>query len=407
MITINELFHSVNQCCGCGSCANICPESVIEMNPDQLGFLYPKIINKNQCIDCKLCMKVCPIKYVDNIHSQFIDFYAGYIADKAELISSASGGLATAVSQKFIQTGGIVYGVRYTTDWSGVTYQRADRVEALESFKTSKYAQSVKDDVYTQVLLDLKKGIKVLFVGLPCDILAIKIRVPSRLQNNLFLMELVCHGPTSQEVQKQFIMHLTKNGNSISFFSTRAKRDGKWKPFYICAKFDNGSVFFEKFHKSAYGAAFRYLKRPSCYTCRVKGEHLAGDLMIGDYHYVEKGMRGFNKHGVSSALVHNQKGQELLSDLSGFILFAISKRGALGNAAITKAIPAPNLQKKFEEDFIRNGLFHAYRLPFVRKSNIKRDFISIIMNIGVKVKRFLFPHRDSMIDFDRRNNPLL
>lgn len=47
-------------CCGCSACQNACPQSCIDMNEDNEGFLYPTV-NIQKCIDCHLCEKVCPI----------------------------------------------------------------------------------------------------------------------------------------------------------------------------------------------------------------------------------------------------------------------------------------------------------------------------------------------------------
>ena len=48
------------RCCGCGSCANICPVGCIEMRPDEEGFLYPSVDEK-RCVNCGRCEKSCPI----------------------------------------------------------------------------------------------------------------------------------------------------------------------------------------------------------------------------------------------------------------------------------------------------------------------------------------------------------
>lgn len=393
MITKDELYKSEPECCGCGSCVDVCPKSVLSMKADQSGFLYPVVEHGECCVDCKLCISVCPEKNYQTVNSVFTEFYAGYIEDEKELISCASGGLATALSKKFLRNGGIVYGCAYSEDWRSVEYIKVTNESEIDRLKTSKYAQSVKGNVYHQIIEDLKSGIKVLFIGLPCEVLSVRTRIPEKLQESLFLVELVCHGPTSQEVHRQYLDRAAAKNDELVYFSTREKKDGEWKPFYICAKYKNGKTVYEQFHKSAYGAAFRYLKRPSCYSCQIKGEHLAGDLMIGDYHYVEEGMKGYNRHGVSSALVHNPKGKALLEGIDevGFHLVEINKRGALGNGAITKAIPAPEGQLQFRKVFESEGLDKASKQGFVRKSNAQRAIKEAIMHYGVIAKRILVP----------------
>ncbi len=388
---ISQLFETKDKCCGCGLCANMCPTGTIVMEPDEQGFLYPSIKEEAMCISCGKCINVCPIKNVQKQTSQFTDYYAGSFAENEETISCASGGAATAISSGFLRAGGVVYGAAYSDDWKDILYLRADKPQDLERLKGSKYAQADKGMTYQSIQKDLKQGIDVLFIGLPCDVAAVKgvfEKYP-----NLYTAELICHGPTSAKVHQQYCDDIEKTmGGTLDFFSCRYKNRGQWKPFYIFARTKNGKKHLVKFHSSSYGAAFRYLKRPSCYACPIKGNALRGDLMLGDYHYVEEGMKGYNPHGVSSILVHNQQGEKLLSLLgSEFHLTPIQQRGAEANRAIFHPISAPENADAFVQTFIKEGLAKAGRLPMVRASNMKRFVKEKVMKCGVKVKRLLLP----------------
>ena len=47
MIQIKEKSN----CCGCTACASICPKDAITMEPDALGFKYPKVdMDKCPCV---------------------------------------------------------------------------------------------------------------------------------------------------------------------------------------------------------------------------------------------------------------------------------------------------------------------------------------------------------------------
>ena len=45
-------------CCGCGACANICPEDCIILNINGKGFYQPTI-DEDKCISCGKCEDVC------------------------------------------------------------------------------------------------------------------------------------------------------------------------------------------------------------------------------------------------------------------------------------------------------------------------------------------------------------
>ncbi len=392
MKTTSDLFEHKSDCCGCELCVSVCPKKIIQMKADKSGFFYPSISDSSFCIDCGACIACCPVKHADEVRSEFIDYYAGSLTDESELVSCASGGLATQISREIIRKGGVVYGAAYTADCYSAAYVRADTVSDLEQFKGSKYCQVRKNDIYSEIANDLKTGVLVLFIGLPCDVTAAARKFSGF--SNLYTIELICHGPTSIKVQGEYTKRLEDRfGSKVKRFSSRYKKNGKWIPFFIHAEFENGKSFTEQFHNGDYGAAFRYLKRQSCYACKFKENHFSGDLMIGDYHYVEKGMPGFNSHAVSVAAVHNEKGEALLKMCSAenFRLVQIGRRGGLANGAIHKAVPKPDGQDEFRATFEKSGLHAASGLRFVRESRRKRNVKEKIKKAAVRIKRILIP----------------
>lgn len=384
------LYARKGECCGCEACANACPKGIIEMVADAEGFLYPHISKTDLCIHCHKCEKVCPIKnssQVPDFHERAI---AGYSLSEDEVKMSASGSFATAMAKGFINHGGVVYGVAYTNDFLGIEYRRATLISELDCFRTSKYAQARKNDIFKIVLADLKEGRKVLFIGLPCDTYALQLFLNKEYEN-LFICALICHGPTSLKVHQQYTSGLIcKYQSRIKAFSVRYKKEG-WKPYYIRAEFENGNVYLEKFAQSTYGVAFLYMKRHSCNECTIKRSKIHSDITIGDYHLAAGGqVKPYNPEGVSSALVHTNKGEYLVSIAENFSYEGIPVKNALYSEAYCKAIPARRNREEFGHAFAEGGLEAACDLKSIRSIEKKLARKAWVRKQGVKIKRLIF-----------------
>jgi coenzyme F420-reducing hydrogenase beta subunit len=365
------------------------------MQEDEEGFLYPHIVNESECINCKRCLNVCPEKSAGRQPNQPQNSFGGYVNEELAVKGSSSGGFSTAIGKAFGKKGGVVYGVRYSEDCLSIVYDRADCVEAMERFRTSKYAQAYKQDVYTNVKQDLKDGRKVLFVGLPCEVSALYHFVKDT--ENLYTISLICHGPTSQKVHRQFCEGILKtNGaDSIITFSQRHKKTG-WKPYYLVAKFDNGAEYSQEFNKSEYDVAFKYLKRPSCSVCQYKLGNaefgLVADLVLGDYHSVRTNSPGYNSWGVSQATILTEKGKELMGLIKEQCsLVPISQKEiASTNIALRAPVPLKKYRSQFAAAFTKKGLHVASKHPLVqfeiKKNKTKR-----------KLKRFLVKVRNIVL----------
>lgn len=364
------LFREKYDCCGCEACALSCPKHIISMQPDEEGFLYPLITEEDKCINCGRCIAVCPVKKPGRKYQTIQEGFGGYVLNQNELKLSASGGFATAISKRFIQKGGIVYGVRYSGDYMETIFSRASCEEELELFRTSKYSQARKGNVFSNVLSDLKTGLNVLFIGLPCEISALYHYVGNHIEN-LYTVALICHGPTSPKVHRDFCETLErKNSSSLSSFSLRYKLKG-WKPYYIKAEFKNGKLYQKQFDKTTYGIAFQYLKRPSCHMCKYKSRNtaygLVADLTIGDFHSAGPRTPYYNAWGVSQLSVQSPKGEILASSISEtcFLKNIPSETLLNNNIAFHQSIPAKKGRRSFVEAYITHSIEFACHLPQV------------------------------------------
>lgn len=78
-----------------------------------------------------------------------------------------------------------------------------NKKDELIRFAGSKYVKSNPVGIYDKVVEKLKNGKKVLFIGLPCQVAAIKnytITMPAGIGENLYTVDLICHGTPSPKI---------------------------------------------------------------------------------------------------------------------------------------------------------------------------------------------------------------
>lgn len=228
-------------CCGCTACASICAHNAITMKPDVMGFLYPKV-DKNKCTDCGLCEKVCAFheNYDKSLNLPLPVAYAARHKDMKEVETSRSGATFIAISDYIIENGGIVYGAGYT-DHFRVIHKRAVTKEERNEFKGSKYVQSDLNGVFRQVKEDLRNGKIVLFSGTPCQTAGLHSFVGNKLRENLFLVDIICHGVPSPFIWRDYLIYLeNKYGSKICYVNFRDKGMFGWKAHKETFKFVKG-----------------------------------------------------------------------------------------------------------------------------------------------------------------------
>mgnify|MGYP003289705840 CR=1 FL=1 len=317
----NSQSNNVNKlnkenCCGCGICMHICPTGAISMCSDKEGFIYP-VVKAELCINCGKCINQCTTVSNKGSHpSNLEEAYYAYNKNEDELREAASGGVAGALGYAFIENNGYVTGVRYTNDYKSVAFELTNRKEDVNKFKGSKYVKADLSQLYPKIKEKLDLLHPVLVIALPCEIAAVK-KYLGKEYDNLYTCDLICHGPTSVKVLEKCVSELEEKYKSKTIeFSCRGKKP-YWKPFYLCAKMENGEEYSRVFAESSFGKAFQIMKRPSCNVCGFKSPVTYSDMTIGDFHGAKKDTPEYNQYGVSICFIHNDKGKALLDMLNG------------------------------------------------------------------------------------------
>lgn len=348
-------------CCGCEVCAAVCPRQAISFSRNAEGFYFP-LINETICVQCGECLRNCPVlNYKNIVNLQNIKCFGGYFKDQLKLCKSSSGGFATALGESFIKSKGIVYGTVYSTNPKSAFFSRAETLDDLYKFRGSKYSQVRKGNVFHDVIFDLENGKRVLFFGLPCEVVALKHIVKNKYFDNLYTCDLICHGVTSERVLEEYVSYIESvmNKKAVSL-NMRYKKIGSRKPHFKI-DFEDKSSFIKELYETEYGRAFQVLKRPSCNNCYFKGQKRYSDMTIGDFHAVTVNSPVYCSNGVSSIIVHSERGLRLIldSNFDDFIYQEIPINEALNNRAYSESIPSMLNRRTFVKLLLSKGLIYA------------------------------------------------
>ncbi len=306
-----------NLCTGCGLCVEMCPHKAISFISDELGFRYP-MINYANCAECGVCIKKCPILTPMKSNKRN-DCYLAWAKDNQIHYDCASGGISYLLSRHFIERGGFAVGCVWDDSFNAVL-KVVDKVDELDDIKGSKYVQSyIPSEVYKDITKRLKEGQLGVFIGLPCQVAAIKSFVNSN--ENLLYCEILCHGGCSPRYHNEHIEYIKKKERIKTM--TNIKFRGGANDF--CISFWNGSKI--EYVKPAYSDTYFYsfcnhlLFRNSCYHCRFANADRVSDITIGDFWGIDPSFVSDKNilNGCNLVLVHSLKGETLWHKVSDAI----------------------------------------------------------------------------------------
>lgn len=295
-----ETVCELNKCAGCMACVDICPKGAIRIE-DTLS-VYSAVIDEDKCVNCNACHKVCQSNHPANLMSP-TKWYQGWAESSDVRKYCSSGGIATAVSQAFIKSGGVVCSCIF---YEGkFIFEFAEKNEELKKFAGSKYVKSNPTGIYKKVKEYLKSGRKVLFIGLPCQVSALKNFVGAQYEDNLFTADLICHGTPSPKLLEIFLNQYGYTLTELQDIRFRVKAKfmvyGDYKGIITNGVSDKYSIAFLN--------ALIYTE--NCYSCQYARTERVSDLTLGDSWGSELPMDE-QKKGVSLMLCQTEKGNQLL-----------------------------------------------------------------------------------------------
>lgn len=311
---------STLDCTGCFACENACRRSAITRVKNDEGFQYPEI-QHDKCISCHACQQVCPVlNPIPKFERGTV--YAAWHKDNDIKKKSSSGGMFSAFAEVILKEGGLVVGASLCEDGYVRHICATDNVQFKE-LRGSKYVQSlINNDMYYRIRSHLQNGHKVLFSGTPCQVSAIR-KTFKRFPQQLYTIDLVCHGVPSPDFFADFLKRLKKK---MPYLVSYQFRD--YKNWLVCSNVNvnvNGHIYTRYLYgePTFYQDAFLkgYLHRENCYRCQYTSIERVSDITLADFWGIGK-FKPINadyKGGCSMVSVNSTKGQELMDKVKDMV----------------------------------------------------------------------------------------
>lgn len=288
-----------DMCAGCGVCVESCSKKAIHLIEDIQA--YNAVIDEGKCVDCGRCSKICP----KNNPSEFrtpIEWYQGWSLDEKIRANSSSGGFASAIAKAFIEDDGVVCTCKFSK--GGFGFQFIYNTKDLMTTAGSKYVKSSPKGCYREVLSKLKSGHKVLFIGLPCQVSAVLNYVRGNWEENLYTIDLICHGTPSAQLLDMYVQQKGVDIRGATKVSFRNKTN-------YGLQVDHSSVedYCQDNYTTAFLSSISYTE--NCYCCDYAQRKRVSDITLGDSWDSDLPSEEAKK-GISLALCQTPKGKMLL-----------------------------------------------------------------------------------------------
>lgn len=400
------LFKNKVDCCGCGACANICPQRAIKIKEDKCGFLYPAI-DKKKCVGCKLCKKVCAYQN-KTPQNEPIKVFAAVNKNESQLMNSASGGVFSAIAKQILADDGIIFGATLDFEKGHAVPHHVfvEKESELYRLQGSKYVQSAIGDMYIWAKQFLDDGRKVLFSGTPCQVAGLYSFLNKEYQN-LVTIDLICHGVPNAKFFDDYIQMETRKrkGRKIVGYSFRDKKKGWGMNERIDIIDINGKLknIYVRARANSYNTLFLdgEIYRENCYECKYATRLRVGDLTIGDYWGIEQehpellGKYGYEeKKGISCILANSNKGLAICKE--SLDLLQMNESTFLKVSNRNGQLKKPSEKKDSREEILQLYSECGYEKveEWFRKKYMKQIIAHSIYNkiprkVGIKLKKIL------------------
>lgn len=364
-----ETVCKINQCNGCMLCQEVCTQSAITVT-DNLN-AYNSVIDSTKCINCGVCKKICPNNMLeDGMMHKPIMWFQGWAESEIRALGS-SGGVASAIARTFLNEG---YVCSCEFKEGEFRFSIIRNIEECNRFAGSKYVKSNPRGCYKKIRKLLEEGNSVLFIGLPCQVAALKSFIPIELQEKLVLVDLICHGTPSPRILELFFLQYGINLKQVKEIFFRDKS--------IFSLKKNSEFVVQSGICDRYSIAFLnglgYTE--NCYNCNFARLERVSDITLGD-------SWGSNltiteqKKGISLILCQSQKGMKLL-DMAELRLYEVDiNRAIVNNHQLSRPTVKPENSAIFFSMLHEGKRFNDVVFKCLPYNCFKQDIKAILLKL--------------------------
>lgn len=286
--------------------------------------------------------------------------------------ASSSGGVFSVLASQF----DVVYGVAMSEDCYEAKMIRVEK--DIQPLRGSKYVQAKMGDAFRQVKQDLQAGRSVLFSATGCQINGLALFL-GKEYNNLFLLDVVCHGVPSKKLWKSYVQYYESKYGKLESINFRYKDGQNW---------DNQVHLNQLYipnHQDSYMRMFLrdHCLRPACYKCQAK-RHRKADMTIADFWGIENVVPEMDDgKGASLLITRTDKGQQLFERIQHKLKWqeVSYEEGVKSNPSEYQSVTRPTQRDTFFKDLDELS-FEEMKQKYGSNSQI-----SLLKRVFNKIKR--------------------
>ena len=357
-----------NKCAGCMACVNVCPKKSINII-DSLDACNA-VIGK-ECIECGLCHKICQRNYP----SEFLKpmyWYQGWTNDIEIRMKASSGGCATALAKSFIELGGEVCSCVF--DRGRFVFKVVNTVMELEQFAGSKYVKSDPGGIYQVIKSKLRDKKKILYIALPCQVSALKNYVGKELCEDLYTIDLICHGTPSPQILDIFLKQYGLRLNDLK--DIRFRNKGRFQ--IVCDYKGVVTPGISDRYMISFLSSLTYSE--NCYDCQYARTERVSDITLGDSWGSELPKTEW-ENGISLVLYQTQKGKLLLDNANLHLEPVNLKKAIERNHQLEYPSNRPHNRDSFFSGIKKGKKFNAMALSCMPRKCIRQNLKQILIKL--------------------------